>query len=73
MFDFKNFPAILRFQDKYEDAPLYEVEVFGYLDLPRKLVVFRRNCYWVQTEIGDIDFLPLDEFENQMNKFSLVE
>lgn len=74
MWAFESFPAKIVYtpERKHDppDAPTYEVEVFGYLD--KQLVTFREITYWIDVEVGPIQFLPIYEFERKFAKFRLV-
>lgn len=81
MWTFEQFPAKLHFREDYtdhplyetEDAPLYEVEVFGYICT--LLIVYRKNSYQRKDvdNIGQIEILPIAEFEKRFKDFTLIQ
>lgn len=87
MWAFEGFPAILRYQrENDDDAPTYEVEVFGYVNIDcfdlkqRQLLAFRECSYWIgdaptyagHDEIGQVQFMLENEFVKKFRKFKLV-
>lgn len=51
---------------KYPDGPSYKIEMFG---LVNGLVAYRMITDWVQTDVGDIQFLPACEFDEKFKRF----
>jgi len=75
MWAFNQFPAKISFSEDRPDAPIYEVEVFGILNLPPtvSMVIFREISLWTFTITGEITMLPVDEFEKKFERFNLVD
>lgn len=83
MWDFKEFPAILKYAipDPIEDAiEGHTVEVFGVLKMAMSettLVVFRYNVTYPNLVSNhkdpNVSLLPFDEFYEKFKKFKLKE
>ena len=81
MWAFEGFPAILRYQQEDDDdAPIYEVEVFGYVNIDcfdlkqRQLLAFQECSYWIAGHdgVGQVQFMLENEFAAKFRKFKLV-
>ena len=79
MWAFEKFPAKIehRLDPDREDLFTTQVEVFGYFGSPQEqscqLIAFRVTTFGVQEYIGDVNFLPVDEFEKQFAGFTLIQ
>ena len=85
MWAFKTFPEILEDPLPLDSDSTYQVEVFGYLDLNKEIIsffggyypmvelmAFRTIKFSLQKYIGNIEFLPIDEFQNRFKNYTLV-
>jgi len=84
MWAFERFPGKIEYILEGKDGPIiYQVKIFGYLQLhgnvPNEynvtLVCFRQTIFWAINYggVGDVCFLPIDEFEERYKKFKLIE
>ena len=71
MWAFNGFPAQLKVERKYSDGPEYEIEVFGYVN--KSMVMFRRTAIGISRERGEVELLPVEEFEERFKEYKLEE
>jgi len=70
MWAFEKFPSKIKLKRKYEDGPEYDIEVFGYVN--KIIIMFRRISIGVTTDMGEIELLPIREFEEEFKKYKLT-
>jgi len=87
MWAFRSFPETIEYVPSGKDRPVYQVEVFGYLELNKnifglhgnlnayQLIAFREKAFWIagQDDIGEIKFLKINEFEKKFKGYTLKE
>ena len=74
----RNYPDKIEYTPSGNDRPTYQVEIFGKLKLFGSttdvvLVCFREIILWLQEDIGEVKFLPIEEFVKKYEKFVLTE